>query len=701
MPEHTLAENVARLRAAKTAIGNAITTAGGTVSQGDGLEEFATDIATIPTGGNLGTKTIDINGTYEASSDSLDGYSSVTVEVPNSYAAGDEGKVVSNGSLVAQTSSSTNANGTVDTTLINSLSVSVPNTYVAGDEGKVVSSGALVSQSSSSTTTNGTVDTTLINSLDVNVPNTYVAGDEGKVVYNGALVAQTAYPTEIKENDTYDTTNYNSITVNLPTRGYNHGGVNFFDIDGTVLYSYTKAEFATLTEMPPNPDRSWDWLTAQGWNWTLADAKAYVAAHGALNIGQHYITIDNKTAVNVILDEGCLNPQIGIYMKGTVVVEWGDGTSDTLTQASATAFKFVDHTYAQPGQYYILLTVTGTATIKNKQRFFCKGGLGNNEPGNESKKYINSIQDIHLGANVDIGSNAFYRCYSMKHISIPVGVSSIGTGTFQYCTSLEGAVIPHGTASLGTSTFEGCYGLKFVSLPKTITFAGTKCFSQCYSLIALTCPESLSSIGTYCFGDTATCDVLNIPGVAGELPQEFLARNRAVSDLVIPEGVTSIGVNGMDFCYGLQNVSLPSTLKSVAAYAFSNCGALTEITFPNTFETFGDHTFYKDTALKHFTIPTSVTAIPASMFEACHSLSYIVIPSNITSIGAKAFAEGYGLSYIKFQGTVPPTIAASTAFSGLPADCKIYVPEGSLADYTSAQYYPDPNTYTYEEYSTT
>ena len=49
MPEHTIAENLTRLQNAKTAIGNAITAKGGTVNQGDGLEEFAADIATIVT----------------------------------------------------------------------------------------------------------------------------------------------------------------------------------------------------------------------------------------------------------------------------------------------------------------------------------------------------------------------------------------------------------------------------------------------------------------------------------------------------------------------------------------------------------------------------------------------------------------------------------------------------------------------------
>ena len=48
---NTLEENVNRIKAAKTAIANAITAKGGTIASGDGLEDFANDIATIPSGG--------------------------------------------------------------------------------------------------------------------------------------------------------------------------------------------------------------------------------------------------------------------------------------------------------------------------------------------------------------------------------------------------------------------------------------------------------------------------------------------------------------------------------------------------------------------------------------------------------------------------------------------------------------------------
>lgn len=79
-------------------------------------------------------------------------------------------------------------NGTVDVTQYASANVSVPNSYAAGDEGKVVSNGALVSQSSGSVTQNGTVDTTLINSLTVNVSG----GGGGSTVYTSTSAPTSA-----------------------------------------------------------------------------------------------------------------------------------------------------------------------------------------------------------------------------------------------------------------------------------------------------------------------------------------------------------------------------------------------------------------------------------------------------------------------------------------------------------------------------
>lgn len=74
----------------------------------------------------IDNKDVSVNGEYPASADNADGYKKVTVAVPNTYAAGDEGKVVSNGALVSQTAhAQVTSNGTVDTTLNNSVEVAV------------------------------------------------------------------------------------------------------------------------------------------------------------------------------------------------------------------------------------------------------------------------------------------------------------------------------------------------------------------------------------------------------------------------------------------------------------------------------------------------------------------------------------------------------------------------------------------------
>ncbi|MBO7451521.1 MAG: hypothetical protein J6U54_14240, partial [Clostridiales bacterium] len=74
----------------------------------------------------LSTKSITQNGTYTAATENADGYSSVSVDVPNTYAVSDEGKVVSSGALVAQTSITKTQNGTYDTTLNDEVVVNVP-----------------------------------------------------------------------------------------------------------------------------------------------------------------------------------------------------------------------------------------------------------------------------------------------------------------------------------------------------------------------------------------------------------------------------------------------------------------------------------------------------------------------------------------------------------------------------------------------
>ena len=127
----------------------------------------------------------------------------VVANVPNTYAAADEGKVVQDGDLEAQTTATFQANDTYDTTTIKQVTVDVPASAV--DSGYVY------------ITENDTVDVVGYAQAVVAVPNTYTASDEGKVVDDGELVSQGSATYTI--NSTYDTTKIKSVTVNVSGGG--------------------------------------------------------------------------------------------------------------------------------------------------------------------------------------------------------------------------------------------------------------------------------------------------------------------------------------------------------------------------------------------------------------------------------------------------------------------------------------------------
>lgn len=200
----SIASEISRLQGAKADIKTAIEGKGVTVPSAAKISAYPLLINAIPSGGGstLITKNISANGTYNASSDSADGYSQVNVAVPASAVDSGTKQITSNGTGQ-------------DVVGYAAVDVAVPNSYSQSDEGKVVSDGALVSQTSKNINSNGTHSTVTNNQVVVAVPNSYSASDEGKVVSNGALVAQTAHAdvTPTTSDQTIDTTTNNSIKV--------------------------------------------------------------------------------------------------------------------------------------------------------------------------------------------------------------------------------------------------------------------------------------------------------------------------------------------------------------------------------------------------------------------------------------------------------------------------------------------------------
>ena len=63
------------------------------------------------------------------------------------------------------------------------------------------------------------------------------------------------------------------------------------------------------------------------------------------------------------------------------------------------------------------------------------------------------------------------------------------------------------------------------------------------------------------------------------------------SEVVIPDGVTSIGDWAFSDCIGLTSITIPDSVTSIGDWAFSRCRGLTSITIPSSVISIGDGAF--------------------------------------------------------------------------------------------------------------
>ena len=334
--------------------------------------------------------------------------------------------------------------------------------------------------------------------------------------------------------------------------GTTSDAVNFYDYDGTVLHSYTAADFAQLSAMPSNPTHAG--LTAQGWNWSLTDAKTYVASYGKLDIGQMYITDDGKTRLYIELTEGRLTPWLKIYLNANseLDIDWGDGSSHSTFASTSAAYSSEMHTYANAGSYIIAITVISGGFVLQSSNNNISTLLTNNDglEGSPDMAYLNAIKRINVGGGItSIGSNAFQFCTSLASITIPNSVTSISSSALYGCFSLSSITIPNSVTSIGSTVFYNCPSITSITIPNSVTSIGSNAFQYCYSLATITIPSSVTSIGSCVF---QYC--------------------RSITSITIPSSVTSIGSGAFYDCYSLATITINKSSSSISG---SPWGAIT------------------------------------------------------------------------------------------------------------------------------
>ncbi len=197
-----------------------------------------------------------------------------------------------------------------------------------------------------------------------------------------------------------------------------------------------------------------------------------------------------------------------------------------------------------------------------------------NSSNNLSNIFGSQVTKYIIGDNVKrIGEYTFSGCSSLTSITIPNSVTSIGYRAFNSCFSLTSVTIPNSVTSIGDNAFSGCSKLTspvynahcFAYMPTSYSGAYTipegikqiagGAFYGCSSLTSVTIPNSVTSIGDNAFSGCSKLTSVRITDIKAWCKISFgnynanplyYAHNlylngELVKDLVIPNGVTSIG----------------------------------------------------------------------------------------------------------------------------------------------------------------
>ena len=232
-----------------------------------------------------------------------------------------------------------------------------------------------------------------------------------------------------------------------------------------------------------------------------------------------------------------------------------------------------------------------------------------------------------------IGESAFEHCTGLTSVTIPNSVIVIGDNAFRSCSGLTSVDIPNSVTSIGDFAFEGCIGLTSVTIPNSVTSIGIQAFSSCSGLTSVT----ITDLKVWCniqFSDEYSNPLY--------YAHHLYLNGSEVTDLIIPNTITSIGDFAFWGCSGLTSVTIPNTVTSIGRYAFYCCSVLASVIIPNSVTSIGDSSFERCSGLTSVTIPNSVTSIGTQAFSRCSGLtdvfSFIEAPTTV-SMGSRVFYQ--------------------------------------------------------------
>ena len=243
---------------------------------------------------------------------------------------------------------------------------------------------------------------------------------------------------------------------------------------------------------------------------------------------------------------------------------------------------------------------------------------------------------------VEIADQVFADNLTIKSVNIPTSVKKINNVVFANCTNLTKITFNEGLEDLGVWAFSNT-GITEMVLPSTLKVAQAGAISGMPSIQKVTFYSKNTSCDPGFCGMNGKAPAIYVVAGSNTEKAASLANNDNDSnfvlhqigekvyanftiskgevkkytgfetDVIIPEGITKIGVSAFENNTQIKSVVLPGTLKSISAAAFKGCTSLEKITLNEGITTIDEWAF-DNTAISSITFPSTLKEIGVGSF---------------------------------------------------------------------------------------
>lgn len=241
--------------------------------------------------------------------------------------------------------------------------------------------------------------------------------------------------------------------------------------------------------------------------------------------------------------------------------------------------------------------------------------------------------DLKIGNKVaDVPSMLFYQ-YNPRN-----DAPTIKSLTFE-----EGTICK----SFGYNSFRGC-NIKSIEIPSTLQTIGSYALYQNYYVEDLELPEGLISIGDQGLQKWTALKHIKLPSTLQTVGTAFLADASSLESIELAEANKSFLVKNQclirnrdkRLMAGNKNSVIPDdgSILSINEYAFSGCAGLTSASIPEGITELRPYTFNECTSLVGVSLPSTLETIGSLAFYNC-PLAALEIPDSVQTIQTYAFAN--------------------------------------------------------------